>query len=271
MAPPLLLLVEDCPELAMIVAALARRGGYRMEYRSDVPRAWDYLHANVPDLVLLDWQLPGETGLGLCRRIRGSPVLEELPLALFCHWDLPSQISEALEAGVDFLVSKDLVTRSVDWQRRIAEILPAAHGQMPPRLVGWKVEFRAQPPGDWGAALHSALCHPVLRAVGSQVMFVLLRRALQGCLPGTEVSCAVAPDGRGLRAGVVLRPNELQALVASLAAQAWQLLGTQASEALWPALAAVVPGNPLWLIPSRDRRLSSSLRGTVCDPDRSTP
>ena len=50
MTKPLVLLVDDVPELGVLVASLNKRAGYTTACRPDVPSAWDYLREDRPDL-----------------------------------------------------------------------------------------------------------------------------------------------------------------------------------------------------------------------------
>ena len=123
---PRLLLVEDAPDVALIVARLGGRMGLDVIHRPDVASAWECLRETHPDLILLDLNLLGERGEALCRRVRACPETVNIPIALFTHWDRPEDISSGLEAGGDYVVSKDLITRPEAWQARLREILAAA-------------------------------------------------------------------------------------------------------------------------------------------------
>lgn len=127
-----LLLVEDSPDITWIVQRLGRRTGHEVMVCSDVPAAWEALHQRRPDLVLLDLNLPGARGEDLCRRVRADPTLEYLPLALFTHWDRPEDVIAGLEAGADYVVSKELLADPVAWGRRLADCL----GRSPSPLGG---------------------------------------------------------------------------------------------------------------------------------------
>ena len=111
-----LLLVDDEPDLALIVALLGKRAGHRVACCADVPSAWERLCQGLPDLVLLDVNLPGESGLELCRRARNAgpekPGLAEVRMALFVQLALIGDVAAGLEAGADLPISKDLVSRS---------------------------------------------------------------------------------------------------------------------------------------------------------------
>jgi CheY-like chemotaxis protein len=247
MAAPEILLVDDAPDLGVIVTALGRRAGWRVDCRRDADAAWEYLDGATPDLILLDVNLPGVSGPQLCRRIRQTPRTEGLCVALFTHWGLPEDIVTGLEAGADYFVCKDLVVQPELWQLRVAEILPAEHGRGCRRWVRWKADVADAPTADWPGRLHSALCRPALRGVKPEVMRVVLRRALQAAFgPGSRAS-AVLADGRTLDPALVPvtpRPEQLVHLVACIAEQVWRLLGERASAPAWQALAGVVPGVP---------------------------
>ncbi len=246
MTAPIVLLVEDSPDLALIVSALGRRGGYAVECRTDVAGAWEYLAGAMPDLVLLDLRLPGESGLELCRRVRAEKRLAQLPVALFGHGGLTADLAAALEAGVDFFVAKELTSQPVAWQRRLAEILPPAHGQPRPPLLGWTAEPAAAPTGDWVPRLRGALRHPAFRGFGPEVQRILLRRAAECAFPegAPELDALLTPAGLPPAHLTPLhRPDALHRLVASLVEQVWCLLGTEAGAPVRAALTAVVSGS----------------------------
>jgi CheY-like chemotaxis protein len=247
MAPPVVLLVEDSPELALIVSALGRRGGYAVIHRPDVPSAWHSLQESGPDLVLLDLRLPGESGLELCRRVRADERLAGLAVALFGHGGLSADAAAALEAGVDFFVAKELLSQPDAWQRRLGEILPPAHGQPRQRPLGWTAEPAGAPPDDWIQRLHAALRHPSLRAFGPEARRLLLRRAVRQARPGgvPDLEDLLDPERVGpARTRSILPPEGLWRLIASLMDQVWCFLGSEAGAPVRAALAAVLPAPP---------------------------
>ena len=73
-----ILLVEDEPELARAIIRELEAEGYNVEHAADGPAALDAHAGTNPDLVILDWMLPGLDGLEVLRRIRqtsATPVL----------------------------------------------------------------------------------------------------------------------------------------------------------------------------------------------------
>jgi CheY-like chemotaxis protein len=242
---PLVLLVDDSPELGTIVAWLGERAGYTTICRPDVSSAWDYLREERPDLILLDVHLPGDEGLELCRRARATPHLADFPIALFSQWSQSPDIVAGLDAGVDFLVSKDLVSRPAEWRGRLAEILPAEHGQRRNHSLGWKLEANPPPvPSPWVATLNHALDQPCWRKIDSEVLRQVLRRALGHVFPGGEARDWIGPEGWSLHPEQTPPHDIAIALVASLAEQVWRLFGTEASTPYWGVLASVIPGQP---------------------------
>jgi CheY-like chemotaxis protein len=241
-----LLLVDDSLDLGLIVGMVARRAGHRLEHRLDVPSAWQALEQAVPDLVLLDVNLPGECGLELCRRARAKPALACAPVALFCQPELRRDVAAGLEAGADFLVSKELVRQPPDLQRRLDEVLAWSHGRRPPGLLRYRqgplsADRQERLPQDGADRLRRAVDGPLLRLAGSEALPILLRRAQSSLGAALSVSwlfpCGGAPgDGATLRD---LGPEQLACLLNGLVEQAWCLVGTEALVPFTDALALV--------------------------------
>jgi PAS domain S-box-containing protein len=128
-APPLparsanLLLVEDMPEMGLIVQRFARKAGHELCWVKTAEEAWDHLQGNRPDLVLLDIHLPGMNGIELCRRLRTQQRQTTLPIALFSQGALPEDITAGLSAGANYVLSKELLCQPEAWRQRLAEIL----------------------------------------------------------------------------------------------------------------------------------------------------
>jgi CheY-like chemotaxis protein len=219
--PPLLLLVEDSPEVALIVRRLARYAGQELVCRTDVASAWDYLLAECgvrsaecrsgnpqcrgPDLVLLDWNLPGASGLELCRHVRGEPATRGLTVALFTSGAMTEDITAALEAGVDCVVAKDLLAQPEAWQQRLGELLAGRSGRWADdSLNSWQTPPSRSPSGrDILQDFNKMLRQDPLRQLGVRVVRLLVERALtrvrQRC-PGWP---ATVPPGEWLLPGGV--------------------------------------------------------------------
>lgn len=66
----LILVVEDEPVLAGLLADYLRQGGYQVEIVGDGDRVVDWVRLRKPQLILLDLMLPGKDGLSICRELR---------------------------------------------------------------------------------------------------------------------------------------------------------------------------------------------------------
>lgn len=100
---PRVLLVEDDARLASLMSEFFAAEGFDLMVEPRGDRAVDRVLAERPDLVILDWMLPGEDGLSVCRRLRpryGGPVL-----MLTARADEIDQVV-GLEVGADDYVTK---------------------------------------------------------------------------------------------------------------------------------------------------------------------
>jgi len=255
--PPLILVVDDSVELGMIVKVLGRRAGQEVVLCTDATAGWQFLQGRLPDLILLDVNLPGMSGLELCRTIRATPELSLLPVALFSHLQTPEDIVAGLQAGVDFLVSKELVTQPEAWQTRLEEILCWRRGQHRQSLVSWLEKTNLPGLSDnWLDDLNRALRHPSLKRLRPHILRLLLLRSLHqaGALRGSEndLESWLAPDdaiftvhqfghsGDGMERH--LGVQGVVTLVVTLAEQAWCLLGTEGTADFRDILTSVFAG-----------------------------
>ena len=252
MPTPLLLLVDDAPELGDIVAYLGKRSGVEVVACVDVPSAWTFLQTRRPDLLLVDVNLPVVSGPELVRRVRAEAPLADLPVALFSHWGLPGDIATGLEAGADYVLSKDLVSRPAEWRQRLEEILGDKDSRGGRDRVGLDEGVVAGPVRpDWPEALNLALLTGLARVVGPEVLRVVVRRAfIRARIPplsDAEVARWMTSDGLIVccpELTAALDSSALAATAGSLAGQVRRLLGAEASRPFREALARVVPGSP---------------------------
>ncbi len=228
-----------------------------MAHCSDAPSGWNFLRQRLPDLVLLDHNLPGISGLELCRAIRATPSLSALRLGLFGHGQLNHDLLTGLQSGIDFFVGKELLTEPEAWQQRLKEILGWTYGQRWQSLVSWLEEATLpELPATWVDVLNQALRHASLQQLRPQILRLLLLRSLRQVISSsstdTELESWLAGDSARLwvnrlppSLGCVEQRATIETvivLVVSLAEQTWCLLGTEATAGFRSALAAVVPG-----------------------------
>ena len=114
---PRVLVVEDEPAIAELVAVNLRHGGFTPVLAADGDAAQREINAVLPDVILLDWMLPGESGLTLARKWRGNPRTKRLPIIMLtARGDEPDRIA-GLDAGAD-----DYLTKPFSVQEMLARV-----------------------------------------------------------------------------------------------------------------------------------------------------
>jgi CheY-like chemotaxis protein len=100
------LVVEDRPDhLAIIMRMLADSGADARGLASG-QEAFDEVHANPPDVLIVDLSLPDVSGLTLVRRVRALPGTKSMSIVAFTAETDRSKRDEALKQGVEYYVSK---------------------------------------------------------------------------------------------------------------------------------------------------------------------
>ena len=99
-----ILLVEDEVKLARFVELELSSEGYRVSVAHDGMAGLAIARESEPDLVLLDWMLPGLTGVELCRRLRATG--SKVPVILLTARDEVGDRVTGLDAGADDYVVK---------------------------------------------------------------------------------------------------------------------------------------------------------------------
>jgi PAS domain S-box-containing protein len=101
-----ILIVEDSPTQALLLARVLENAGYRVHAAPDGRAALSHLSANTPQLVISDVTMPGMDGYQLCRAIRADKSLEDLPVLLLTSLADEEKVLTGLEAGADAFISK---------------------------------------------------------------------------------------------------------------------------------------------------------------------
>ena len=110
---PAVLVVEDEPAIAELIAVNLRHNGFRPTWAMDSASAQRELDAALPDLILLDWMLPGESGLVLAKRWRANPRTKAIPLIMLTARGDESDRVAGLDAGADDYSAKPLSTKEL--------------------------------------------------------------------------------------------------------------------------------------------------------------
>ena len=110
---PRILIVEDEPSIAELVSVNLRHNGFAPVWAEDGVAAQRELDAVLPDAILLDWMLPGQSGLALARKWRGDSRTKTIPiLMLTARGDEPDKVA-GLDAGADDYITKPFSTQEL--------------------------------------------------------------------------------------------------------------------------------------------------------------
>lgn len=104
--PPVILIVEDEPAIRELLRMTLAASGFSSDEAGDGIQALERIAAAKPDLVLLDWMLPGLDGLGVLRRLKADPATAELPVILLTAKSEESDIVLGLEMGASDYITK---------------------------------------------------------------------------------------------------------------------------------------------------------------------
>ena len=130
-----ILAVDDDPLILDVLTHLFDRAGLPVTTVQDPLTFWDAMDAAVPDLVLLDLDMPTVTGYELCRLLRADPRFESLPIIVLTSSLQQAAVEEVFAAGADDYVTKPVVAAELlarvtgrlerlRLQRRLAETDP---------------------------------------------------------------------------------------------------------------------------------------------------
>jgi two-component system phosphate regulon response regulator PhoB len=103
---PLVLVVEDEAPLVTMLRYNLERQGFRVEEAADGEEALEKITERKPDLVLLDWMLPGVSGLEICRQLRRRNSTRELPVIMITARTEEQDAVRGLNTGADDYVTK---------------------------------------------------------------------------------------------------------------------------------------------------------------------
>ena len=101
-----ILVVEDEPAIAELIAVNLSFAGHKVLRAADAEQATILVKAELPDLVLLDWMLPGASGVQLAKKLRSEERTREVPVILLTARNEEQDKIDGLEAGADDYITK---------------------------------------------------------------------------------------------------------------------------------------------------------------------
>ncbi|RJX31936.1 MAG: phosphate regulon transcriptional regulatory protein PhoB [Oxalobacter sp.] len=101
-----ILVVEDEPAIMELISFTMKAAGWNVKLVSDAAQAWEALKTKIPDMILLDWMLPDQSGLQLLTRLRGDFNFKTIPVIMLTAKGLEEDKVAGLERGADDYVTK---------------------------------------------------------------------------------------------------------------------------------------------------------------------
>ena len=105
--------IEDDPDISLLVAHKLRAGGHDVEVESDGRAGLAAVIASTPDLVILDWMMPRMNGIEVCEAMRADSALASIPVLMLTAKALEVDLERAYAVGVDEYIQKPFSTREL--------------------------------------------------------------------------------------------------------------------------------------------------------------
>ncbi len=107
------LIVEDEPAIVELVKFSLRESGWNICAVQSAGEAWEFIAHRTPQLMLLDWMLPDQTGLRLLSRIRADRQFNEMPVIMLTAKSMEEDKLAGLNTGADDYVTKPFSPREL--------------------------------------------------------------------------------------------------------------------------------------------------------------
>ena len=137
MRKPRVLIVEDEPAIAELIAVNLRHNGFEPVWVEGDETAQREIDAVLPDVILLDWMLPGSSGVQLAKQWRSHPRSKSVPILMLTARGAEGDKVQGLDAGAD-----DYITKPFSPQELLAR-MRAVLRRRAPEQVGDSVSIGA--------------------------------------------------------------------------------------------------------------------------------
>jgi two-component system phosphate regulon response regulator PhoB len=101
-----ILVVEDEPAIQELISVNLSFAGHKVLRAFDAEQAQTLIRAELPDLILLDWMLPGASGITLARTLRSDERTRQVPVIMLTAKGAEHDKVDGLEAGADDYITK---------------------------------------------------------------------------------------------------------------------------------------------------------------------
>lgn len=127
-----ILIVEDEADLVTLLRYNLQAEGYTVSTAADAESGLALLRGdNRPDLIVLDWMLPGMSGIGMCKAVRADPDVADIPIIMLTARSEETDTIRGLESGADDYMPKPFSVGEL--AARIRAVLRRTASTPPPR------------------------------------------------------------------------------------------------------------------------------------------
>jgi two-component system phosphate regulon response regulator PhoB len=136
-----ILVVEDEPAIQELLNLNLQQGGYNTLRAMSVEQAQGLMRETLPDLIILDWMLPGMSGIEFARRLKGDDYTKGIPIIMLTAKSEEADKVRGLEVGADDYVTKPFSPREL--LARVKAVLRRRAPQMtddPIEISGLRVD-----------------------------------------------------------------------------------------------------------------------------------
>jgi len=127
------LVVEDEPAIQELIALNLRQAGHRTLRALSAEEARNLIRDSLPDLILLDWMLPGQSGIEFARKLKADASTKAIPIIMLTARGEEEDRVLGLETGADDYITKPFSTRELT--ARIKAVLRRRAPQMTEDVV----------------------------------------------------------------------------------------------------------------------------------------
>lgn len=103
-----ILVVEDEPDINELIVVNLRFAGFEVMTTDNAETAWQLMASDIPEVVLLDWMLPGISGFQMIRHMRGDLRWRDIPIIMLTARTAEVDKISALGIGADDYITKPL-------------------------------------------------------------------------------------------------------------------------------------------------------------------
>ena len=129
MAEKTVLIVDDEPSIREMIAVALEMAGYHYLEAGDARQAHSLIVDERPDLVILDWMLPGTSGIDLARRLKRDEGTAEIPIIMLTARTEEDNRVQGLEVGAD-----DYITKPFSPREMVARLKAVLRRSTPPGM-----------------------------------------------------------------------------------------------------------------------------------------